>query len=217
MITALHGLPAGGLAGAFIRHAAREPITDFSTSAEARLTPEGERNAYELGRRLPVGRPLRLYHSWVGRCEATATKIAGGFADAGGEVTLGGSLVAFAGPFIHDLEQMNQLCSRLGGQFTRAWFDGALPPEIISPRDVAAGDLLRTIEGLLRGGTPDSLTICVSHDWNVMLLRETFLRLPHEQVGWAEFLDGPVLTLDGDQLQLSWREHEVRVPVLMVS
>ncbi|HOJ22906.1 MAG TPA: histidine phosphatase family protein, partial [Armatimonadota bacterium] len=84
LVAAMHALPPECTAVALVRHAEREPIPSFQENDVAALTPRGEADAYQLGRHLPAGRPIRLFHSPIGRCQMTAVRIAEGFRSVGG-------------------------------------------------------------------------------------------------------------------------------------
>ncbi len=204
-ITALSALSPGKPAAALLRHAAREPITDFATSEQAPLTAAGRQHARAVGRHLPPGRTLRLVYSTVERCADTAACIAEGYRSSGGEATLVGSVPALFTPYVRDLHALSRFTRELGARFMRAWFDGQLPESAVQPACFAAEDFRRTTLELL-SHEPSTLTLMITHDWNILLLREIYLRLPHEEVGWADFLDGPVIAIEPEYLTLRWRD-----------
>jgi hypothetical protein len=207
LLVALRQLPAAEPALALIRHAARHPIVDVGRSEDADLTVDGERAARALGEALPRDRPLLLWHSPVRRCARTAALIADGLRASGGHATVGGPDPFYGGPYLEDVPAVLRRLGELGDEpFVRAWFGGELPATVIQPLAVAAAGQLGALERRL-GADPGQLVIVVAHDWNVLLLREAFLGLRHEEIGWPPFLDGPLLRRRGDQLELRWREH----------
>jgi len=213
MVSALTALPAECTAVALVRHAEREPILDFRGSEHVPLTRQGEADAYRLGRHLPPGRLVRFTHSPVGRCRVTAVRIAEGLRAAGGRTEVLGSAEAFASPHVVDSDEVSREMRARGEQFVRAWFDGRVPPSaILHPRD-AARRQWETIRGLAASAPPGSLTLVCTHDWNIMLVRETYLGVRHEDHGWADYLDGPVVALHDGECRLTWRDHAVAMPV----
>jgi len=207
LLAALEALPPACPAAIYIRHAERDPIIDLVGSETVQLTPAGEEAARRFGARLPLSRAVRIVHSWIPRCELTARRIAEGFTAAGGRVTFDGMLDGLCGAFVHDFDRVVAYTREYNSDFTRRWFDGLLDPAVIDPCPIAAANMLKLAETALAGAAHDSLTILVSHDWDIMTLRETYLGARHEVAGWNDFLDGLALARDGETLHLRWREY----------
>lgn len=212
LVAAVGGLPEGSTAVALVRHAEREPILDFRQNGLAALTRQGEADAYRMGRRLPTGRPVRLFHSPVGRCRATAAQIAEGFRAAGGSAEVLGTLRSFGGPYVVDTDEVSRLLTEMDEGFVRAWFDGRVPATTILPPRDAARQQWEGIRLAAAEAPPGSLTLVCTHDWNIMLVRETYLGVRHEEEGWAGFLDGPVVVLHGGECRLAWRDRVTPMP-----
>lgn len=205
LVSTLAALPAAVPAAALLRHAEREPIQDFATVERAPLTDAGRQHARAVGRHLPPGRILRLHYSTVERCADTAACIADGYRAIGGVATLLGSAPELFTPYVRDLHALSRLTRELGPRYMRAWFDGQLPESAVQPAHLAAEELrCATIKLLSR--EPATLTLLISHDWNIVLIREYYLHQRHEEVGWADFLDGPVMAIAPDSLTLHWRD-----------
>jgi broad specificity phosphatase PhoE len=206
----LHAIGDGGDStpvAAVIRHAEREPIEEIGRSHEAMLTAKGARTARDTGSRLPAGRKLVLWHSPVKRCADTAQELAAGFSAAGGEASIAGPDMILGAPYIRDLPRTYELLGTLGDPFVRAWFAGAVPGEVIEPLAVAVRRLAGAIASRLRDAAPGSLLVLVTHDWNVMLLREGILGVRFEDVGWPDYLDGPTLRLADGGVSVAWRDR----------
>jgi hypothetical protein len=113
-------------------------------------------------------------------------------------------LSALGSPFILDQERATALigggeASARGGfrRFMREWFDGKHPPEILMARGPASLTQQACIlEHLAEDG---ALHVFVSHDWNIMIVREEVLGIRLEE-SWPHFLDGFVVALDGAEL-----------------
>ena len=56
------------------------------------------------------------------------------------------------------------------------------------------------------------LHVLVTHDWNVLSVREGFMGMRHERDGWPDFMDGVVVTRAGAQVCLRWAAHQVTIP-----
>ncbi|MHB9110220.1 MAG: histidine phosphatase family protein [Armatimonadota bacterium] len=209
LLAALSALPAGAPAVLFIRHSERYDIEQAAKPDEVMLTPAGEEAARAFGGRLPPARRLRVYHSPMPRCRVTAERIAEGFAAAGGQVTFYGVLDGLCRIYLTDLPGVRAVIRQYqddGRDIIRGWFDGRLDPAMIDPCPVAAEKLLRVAEFAGDGAGADSLTVLVTHDWELLTLRETFLGVRHEEVGWVDFLDGLAMARDGEGWLIRWRE-----------
>ena len=211
LLAAIDALDPGAPAAVLIRHSKREPLRDMAVADGVPLTPAGEEAALEFGRRLPRSFTVRLWHSPIDRCRVTAARIAEGFTAGGGTVRNEGVLSILGGPYVIDMGGMLKLITELGARYARAWFDGQLPPSVMEPREQATRDNLAAAGKLLVEAAPGTLLLLVTHDWNVMLVRETVLGLTHEQVGWLDYLDGVILRRVGPDLHVAWREHRRRV------
>lgn len=214
LLAALASLPEGAPAVLFARHAERYTIEGAASPDDVPLTPAGEEAARLFGSRLPTARFLRLFHSPILRCKTTAELIAGGFAAAGGQVAFEGALPGLCRSYLVDRRGMNALVRRYGGggsyALIRDWFDGRFDPAIIDPCSVAAEGLRRLAENAAAYAGPGSLTILVTHDWEILTLREAFLGARHEEVGWVDYLDGLALAREGDTTHFRWREFTAK-------
>ncbi|HEY3353993.1 MAG TPA: histidine phosphatase family protein [Polyangia bacterium] len=206
------GLAQPEPAAILIRHSVREPLLDMATADAVPLTPEGEEAARALGRRLPRARRLRVWHSPVGRCAMTAHRVAEGFREAGGAVDVDGVLPILGGPYVRDVAGMVRLVGTLGARYARAWFDGEVPDSVMAPRDQVARQIVGVVADLVAAAAPDALLVLVTHDWNVMLVRESILGITHEEVGWLDYLDGLLVTRAGDGVDVDWHGRAARVP-----
>jgi len=213
LVAAMSALPPESTAVALVRHAEREPIPSFQENDAAALTRQGEADAYQVGRHLPVGRPIRLFHSPIGRCQMTAVRIAEGFRSVGGSAEVLGCAPLFGGPYVVDAEEISHLLAGMGDHFVRAWFDGEIPSTAILPPQDAARQQWHAMRGVAREAPAGSLTLVCTHDWNIMLVRETYLGVRHEEHGWAEFLDGPLLVLHDGECHLTWRDRAIPMPL----
>lgn len=196
------GLPRALL----IRHAEREPIPDLRDGYHTPLTDGGRAQVRRFGRRLAPWSPITLVHSPVPRCRDTASRIAAGVEEAGGNARLQGEDPGLLAPYVLDPERAMELAATLRTRFLRAWFEGELPPGVL--HDPHHGAHLQ-LQALTRRLTPDlrGLLVAVSHDWNIMLVREVFFRLRHEDVGWLHYLDGLTLVREPGGIRLIHGEH----------
>jgi len=195
-------------AAILIRHAERPPVTSLKEINHLELTEAGRAAARQLGRRLAHYPELRLIHSPILRCEQTATAIASGAAEGGSEISEVRRESVLGGSYAIDRTRALTKADELGSQFVRAWFSGALEPGLMRP----LGESLREHVDLVRKGfetntSGELLTVYVTHDWNVSVLREGLFGIRYEEEGWPEYLDGVSFALFSGQLQCRFRKR----------
>jgi len=106
---------------------------------------------------------------------------------------------AICAPPILKTDECLVRAAEIGKGFIREWFDGKLDPSSILDTKSAADMVIAPIIARLsepEGGS--RLDIHVSHDWEISLLREELLDIPHEKAGWPEYLDGILFQPDGE-------------------
>jgi broad specificity phosphatase PhoE len=173
-----------------IRHAERFPIFNVSSAWNALLTEKGKEDAFRYGAEAAVLSHLTIYHSPVQRCRQTAEYIVKGVGEAGGSADLGGPLEEIGGSeSIGSFESIQAPLREYGiSEFLRMWFDGKLIEGDIHSLEHAAAIGYGCIKEKSRAH--ENSVIMVSHDWNIMILREYLLHMRHEDVGYPDFLDG---------------------------
>ena len=190
--TLLNALPRGRVA-LLLRHAERGPITDPKRSAEVPLTAVGLASARSLGGELGAllrDEPVIVAYSPVLRCEQTARELVAGLRARGAKARPAGPRGSLFGPYLRDQDAILAHATQPGADFFRDWFDGR----------VASG-LIDSVESAARSMVGDAVTALgdarfvalVSHDWNVMLLREHLFGLRHEEIGGVGYLEGVAL------------------------
>jgi broad specificity phosphatase PhoE len=199
--------PPDAPAAILVRHSERERLQDMRDAHLIPLTAAGEAGAREFGRQLPSGRQLRTLHSPISRCATTAARIVEGYRAAGGEAESDGPLDELGGPYVLDLPETIRLSNDLRERYPRAWFDGLLPPGVAMPRDEASALTVKAVARVLRGAPRGALFVLVTHDWNILLVRESVLGLRFEDVGWVNYLDGLLMVPKDGELEISWRDH----------
>ena len=210
-----------------VRHGERGPLDSALGGSDVPLTPNGHRTANVLGQGLaalsrqpresseldaPAGRAFVLHHSPLRRCKQTAVAIAHGIRATGLEACVMGPLDGLAGPYLYKPAEALELSFQMGAEFVRAWFDRRLDPVLIGGRAETArsqiGAVLRAQQS-----EPSSPGVFVSHDWNIMAVREEIFGLRHEDAGWLGFLDGVALVPLGRELVVVYHEEVRRVPL----
>lgn len=194
-----------------IRHAERDPIEFMAHALEARLTNNGKSDAYKLGQHLAKHNPITIYHSPVPRCRQTAECIFEGIADCNGSATMAGQLLELGGPYITgNWDSIVKSIEEFGHTlFIRKWFDNELPSNLIMPLAEAAHIQSNILIDQLRSGNSSSINI--THDWNIMIVREYYFNLRHEDIGDPDYLDGVFAYLLQDRLHLRYHEYETTI------
>lgn len=205
---------AGWPIAAMMRHAARHPIADPKEPHLAELTAEGCAAAEQLGARLGDFGRVRLFHSPVKRCRQTAECVARGAEQAGVRVELFGAHEELGIDYIRDVAEAGRLSVIHGEHFVRLWFEGRVPPHVIDPAPALAARKVAFVERRLTeiAHEPSTLDLHVSHDWNIIILREHLIGVRHEDAGWLTFLDGVSFRHSASGLLASYREHTRGIP-----
>ena len=212
MLETIHSLAPDAPAAAILRHAARYPILDLARPELAEITPEGADSAESMGRRLRGFERLRIFHSPVKRCQQTAECIARGAQRAGLQVEHVEVETALGVDYILDLTEAGRLSQIHGEHFVRLWVRGEVSPKVIRNTkyvvETKLACLTRRLREPVQGGR--RLDLHISHDWNIMVLREHLLGVRHEEAGWLGFLDGLGLSLRSEALHVAYRQHSRR-------
>jgi hypothetical protein len=192
LLETIRSLPLEGSSAIFLRHAERFPIVDAADPTLAEITPAGAAAAEAFGAGITGFDCVRLFHSPIKRCRQTAECIARGLESTGCSVEIAGAERTLGVDYILDLKEAGRLTLLHGNHFVRLWFTGQIAPTVIRPvAHIAAGKLVyltqRLQEPCARGRRLD---VHVSHDWNVIILRELMLHVRHEEAGWLTYLDG---------------------------
>ena len=199
---------------AVVRHSAREYVQGRH-DLENPLTQEGRSLALGFGERLSPGLTVRAYSSPVERCVDTAGLILEGHEAKGGAVERHRVVEGLGLFFILDQRKMFRLMRDVHGGgpgFIRAWCDGQVGDDVVIPAADAARIMLSMLAGKLPPGR-SVLSVAVSHDFNLFVLREQLLGMRHEDHGQVEYLDGIVLFEDEDALWLEAPGAAARVRV----
>jgi hypothetical protein len=211
LLETLRSLPAHTNAAAFLRHAERFPILADTDHTLAELTPSGHAAAEAFGTRIEGFVRVRIFHSPVKRCRQTAEGIARGWASRGGVVEIVGAADALGVDYILDPAEAARLATEHGDHFIRLWFSGQVGPAVIrGAEQIAARKLAHLTERLHEPCAHGRrLDLHVSHDWNILTLRELLCGVRHEEAGWLNFLDGVAFSPEVAGLRAVYRDKAV--------
>lgn len=209
MALALQPLQGRKKAAIIVRHAERYPLVSVVDSMGVGLTEKGFRDALEFGRSIPFFPKARVWYSPALRCNQTAEGIANGMRERGTEVLVFQEDWNLCGPYVKETECLIQ-AEKLGDRFLREWFEGRVDPGIIDPVPQALHMVLDPIVQKL--DTAEGIDVHVSHDWDIMMMREALLGVKHEAEGWLSYLDGLALLQSGNGVEACYRERCVPLP-----
>jgi len=192
VLESLTAMPAELHAAAMIRHGERQAFGSTTDPTKALLTDEGKRAARVLGTGIRGFTHLRLFHSPVERCRQTAQCIGEGAAESGLSVSMAGPAEELGFGYTRDMPKAIQMYSAMDHSFIAHWFSGRVPDSVIADPALLVEQTLAHITARLAEPEPRGrrLDIHVSHDWNILAMRELLLGITHEDAGWLGFLDG---------------------------
>ncbi len=203
----LDDLPNDRPVAVLARHAERFSLESVNDALEALLTEDGQAAARSLGTKMSRFAGLTLFHSPIQRCHQTAEEIATGALGAGVAARVLGSKFELGGPYMNDWETvMRTVLTHGAGAFVRDWFSGNLPPGLAAEPKAAARQQLEILLGQLDGEMA-GLTVNISHDWNVLLLRHFFLEIDDRALGWPDYLEGVAAYREGSETILALGPH----------
>lgn len=175
-----------------IRHSARHYDKDVKMEPFMCLTPKGRNMASDMGAALPENFTLEFSSSYIGRCIETAYLIDKGFVEKTGGVTRNNRIAEPMTPFyVRDIKKtVNCLMEQDVFTFIRRWMNGDYGDDMLMHARTAAETMMRFMIGGLGEIEHNTLQICVTHDWNLYLLKEYGLGLSHEDKGKVDYLEG---------------------------
>jgi broad specificity phosphatase PhoE len=183
----------------FLRHSQRDVIQDHAAQFSTGLTEIGKQMSYEMGKRLPTDRPIRVFFSFVPRCHQTAEELANGLKENGGEVVEFESVAILVMPEFCDEAVWENLQpdGRNVTEFVNRWADGEFGEMIESFSEYKAR-LIETTLGRLMVENDLVLHIHVTHDLAVMALKRILLKRPLDKEDRESFQGGICTTIDKD-------------------
>ena len=202
----LSNLPDIADAALILRHAEREDIPSGTFGVDVPLTTCGVASAERLGAMLAGIRPLvSVTASPVPRCASTAKAMlrGGGWPE---EVALDRRL-GNPGPFVVDEVVSGAQFLELGIlAIVRRQLNHLEPPTGMRPTAAGVDLLLGLTADNLR--TRGRLNVYVTHDAILAVLVAHLYRLPVDEIGWPDYLDGLLLWRSGERLHFTWRGLE---------
>lgn len=212
-INQLNKIPEGKKIAMILRHAERFPIENMERAFDALLTENGKQIAKQLGEKLSALSPVTFFFSPVDRCRQTAECMISGIISSNGTAELAGMDLMLGAPYlIGDWKFVAEAVTKHGQEkFIRSWFNGEVPEDILLPLDKAAEKQLKYL--ILQLESIHSNSISITHDWNIVLLKEYYFGIKHEQSGMPEYLEGMFAYTDNDKIHLFFNDKEAVINI----
>jgi len=198
----------------FLRHSHRDEITDHSVQFSTGLTDIGELMSYEMGKRLPTSKPIRIFFSFVPRCHKTAEALAQGLRENGGEILEFEPIPILVMPEYSDESVWENLQpdGKNVTDFINKWADGDFGNMIESFEDYRVR-LIETTLGKLANENGPVMHIHVSHDLALMAIKRILLQRPVGNQDREPFQGGICTSIDKEGISRLYNsEKETRLP-----
>ncbi|MCD4719490.1 MAG: histidine phosphatase family protein [Desulfobacula sp.] len=177
-----------------IRHSDRFFPEDARWEPFMGLTDDGKDFAVDFGAALGSNPLPKLTSSFIGRCVETAYLIDKGYTKKHNRAIDHNCLNDMLSPFyVKDVEKAVPCIEEQGNTlFLRNWFDNHIDESIMENPQRTSDLLSEFMIEQIKNLKENQMAICVSHDWNIYLLKEFKLGLKHETTGNVDYLDGLV-------------------------
>jgi len=176
------------------------------------LAPEGRKMAIEFGKKLPRDKLVRIFHSPIPRCRETAEYIKKGIISSTGTAVLMGEKDFLSAQFIINPKDMINMIEKMGiSNFARKWLNRELDKKIMEDPYKVISNMLNGVLYFMQEDSDvrHAIDVHVTHDWNILPIKDILLNIKHEDVGWPDYLDGIILTSDSNDKKITLRWKDV--------
>ncbi|OQY00914.1 MAG: hypothetical protein B6I26_06505 [Desulfobacteraceae bacterium 4572_130] len=177
-----------------IRHSERHYHTEPLMEPYMGLTEKGKDYAFNLGENLPLNPYPKFFSSYFGRCIETSYLIQKGYIQKhnifNNHNIIANELSAF---YLNDIKKAIAMFTELGSSiFLRKWLEKSIPENIMKNPEKTVNIICNFLITKLNEIDNGNIALCVSHDWNLIPLKEYKLGLTHEKSGDVEFLESVI-------------------------
>ncbi len=169
--------------------------------ANMELTPLGQEIAKNFGEKLPMDRPVRLFHSPRNRCKETAEKIYQGFTKVNGKGIFMGECKSLHGIGINSQSYLDEFNKYKNYQVITRYVAGVYSPDLWPPSHPfyqrSGQQIWSQNESISEGG----IDIFISHDFHIMIFRFGWFGLPPDE-RWIDYLGGFAFSIMEDHILL---------------
>ncbi len=205
IIEGLGKFPAHSKIIIILRHSQRnEPkLVNENDLKEANmeLTPLGQEIAKKFGEKLPIDKPVRLFHSQRNRCKETAKKIYQGLTKVNGKGIFMGECKSLHGIGINAQSYLDEFNKYKNYQVILRYLAGVYSPDLWPPSlpfyQRSGQQIWSQIESISVGG----IDIFISHDFHIMIFRFGWFGLPPDE-RWINYLGGFAFAIMEDHILL---------------
>lgn len=149
------------------------------------LTESGKKRASDFAAAIEPKKPIRLFHSFIKRCEQTADSIIEGYR---GKVVQKKVEEVLSGHYLFDAKKVVEESEKFDNyDFILNWYNGNFSEKHLMNFIEARRMMIETIKA---NYNPNFLDIYITHDWNVVLLYSFCYNLQKAQYHWPDFMDG---------------------------
>jgi broad specificity phosphatase PhoE len=194
----------------FLRHSHREEIPDHSVQFSTGLTEIGKQMSYEMGKKLPTNRPVRIFFSFVPRCYETAEALANGLKENGGEVVEFEAIPILVMPEFDDEAVWENLQpdGKNVTQFVNSWADGEFS-NMIESFESYRGRLLEATIERLRSEYESVMHIHVTHDLALMSIKRILLQRTIGNQDREPYQGGICISINREGVSYLYNSEEV--------
>lgn len=194
----------------FLRHSHRDEIPDHSVQFSTGLTEIGKRMSYEMGKKLPTSRPIRIFFSFVPRCYDTAEALAKGLRENGANIVEFEAIPILVMPEFDDEAVWDNL--QPDGmnvtQFVNSWADGEFG-NMIESFESYRGRLLEATIERLRSEKESVMHIHVTHDLALMSIKRILLQRTIGNQDREPYQGGICISINRDGVPHLYNSEEV--------
>ena len=190
-----------------IRHANRYPIPKGVIEHQnVPLINKGRKLAFEFGKKLPLSYSIRIFHSPIPRYKETAEYVMKGFQSNDGLAKLMGEK-DFLIINLVDQREMVRILDEIGHQkFGYRWLKGKVDERIIDKPERVASKIIKGIITLMENEVKKNIDIHITHDLNILSIREFISPVPNDNFDWPEYLSGIIFTQNAKKVTLIQRQ-----------
>ncbi|MFX1314616.1 MAG: histidine phosphatase family protein [Promethearchaeota archaeon] len=176
-----------------LRHSHRDKMKPNEIHRNMKLTSQGHEIAKKFGERLPINRPIRLFHSIVERCQETANDIFAGFEKIGGIGELKGVYTPLYNIHIIPELFLNELKKYTLLEITYRWIAGLYSSDQLTPPEIYSRNAAECIWNQVESAPHKCIDIHITHEILIMGMRFNWFGLPPDDK-WVNFLGGFAFT-----------------------
>ena len=166
-----------------------------------KLTQIGREIARKFGEKLPINRPIRLFHSSVNRSQETAEKILAGFKCNGGIGELMGEFSPLFDIGITPEFMLKEITHYKPFNFFYRWMADLYPPDKITPIQEYSQNAANLIWNKLNSAPERGIDIHISHDLHILALRLGWFGFPLRNK-WISYIGGLALVFNKDNISV---------------